>query len=87
MNKQDKWCFKQYMLSSLCTPSYPLSLNPVRCRMVVENCLPGGGGGDLIVVVLSQDLEQLVEKHWQESDNHWDSLHTKKTLKEDGKEV
>ncbi len=55
--------------------------------MVVENCLPGGGGGDLIIVILSQDLEQLVEKHWQESDNHWDSLHTKKTLKEDGKEV
>lgn len=49
--------------------------------------LPGGGSSDLVVVILSQNLEQLVEEHWQESDDYWDSLHAEETLEEGGKEV
>lgn len=45
--------------------------------------LPRGGSGDLIIVVLSQDLEQLVEEHWQEADDHRDPLHAQKTLEKD----
>lgn len=47
--------------------------------------LPGGGSSDLVVVILSQNLEQLVEEHWQESDDYWDSLHAEETLEEGGK--
>lgn len=47
---------------------------------------PSGGSSDLIIVILSQDLEQLVEEHWQESDDHWDPLHAEKTLEMDEKD-
>lgn len=63
-------------------------LHPVRnafsfyCTLQYRN-LPRGGSGDLIIVVLSQDLEQLVEEHWQEADDHWDPLHAQKTLEKD----
>lgn len=41
---------------------------------------PGGGGGDLLVVVFGEDLKELVEKNWQEADNDVDPLHAEETL-------
>lgn len=49
--------------------------------------IPGGGSGDFIIVILSQNLEQLIKKHRQKSDDHWDSLHTEKTLQRDGNDA
>lgn len=47
--------------------------DPVAVRVVCGlQCLilPGGGGGDFVVVVLGEDLEQLVEEHRQETNYH-----------------
>lgn len=57
-----------------------------RLYMLQYHNLPSGGSSDLIIVILSQDLEQLVEEHWQESDDHWDPLHAEKTLEKDEKD-
>ena len=44
--------------------------------------LPGGGSSDVVVVVLSENLEQLVEQDRQEANDGWDLLHTEQALEE-----
>lgn len=54
---------------------------PSTCTMALQrHCLPGGGSSDLIIVILSQNLEQLVEKNRQKPNNHCDSLHAEEAL-------
>lgn len=54
--------------------------------MLQYHGLPCGGSRDLVVVILSQNLEQLVEEHWQESDDHWELFHAEKTLEDGAKQ-
>ena len=52
----------------------------VQCWFSDSSSTPGDGGGDLVVVVLGEDLEELVEEDRQEADDHVDPLHAEKAL-------
>lgn len=66
--------------------SYAVIFMLFKLYSTVFHRLPCGGSSNLIIVILSQNFEQLVEEHRQKPDDYWDFLHTEKTLKDHGEE-